>query len=61
MGFGLDKLTLEQDKYLNSCARGHGMWFDKGELSAVIRTAEADEDNPLVRFFRELEDDTARD
>ncbi len=46
---------------LDSCARGHGMWFDKGELSAVIRTAEADEDNPLVRFFRELEDDTARD
>lgn len=32
----------------------HGLWFDHGELGAVVRTAGADEDNLLARFFAEL-------
>jgi len=40
---------------LDRCPRGHGIWFDRGELRAVVRAAGADEDNVLARFFRDLE------
>lgn len=40
---------------LDRCGRGHGMWFDAGELSAVVRAAGAAEDNVLARFFNALE------
>ncbi len=39
---------------LDKCPRGHGLWFDAGELPAVVRAAGADEDNVLARFFGEL-------
>ena len=39
---------------LDKCPRGHGLWFDAGELPAVVRAAGADEDNVLARFLGEL-------
>ncbi len=42
---------------VDRCARRHGLWFDRGELRAVVRAAGAEEANPLVRFFGELATD----
>jgi Zn-finger nucleic acid-binding protein len=39
---------------VDRCARGHGLWFDSGELDAAVRAAGAEEDNVLARFFAEL-------
>jgi len=39
---------------LDRCTHGHGLWFDCGELGAVVDAAGADEDNVLARFFAEL-------
>ena len=39
---------------LDRCPRGDGLWFDRGELPAVVRAAGAAEDNVLARFFAEL-------
>jgi len=39
---------------LDVCPRRHGVWFDHGELSAVVAAAGAAEDNALVRFFGRL-------
>lgn len=39
---------------VDRCPRGDGLWFDRGELSAVVRAAGATEDNVLARFFAEL-------
>ncbi len=39
---------------VDRCRNGHGLWFDRGELRAVVRAAGADEDNVLARFFAEL-------
>lgn len=53
----LKKVTTpgRQPIELDRCPRGHGLWFDKGELSAVVRAAQADKDNLLARFFADLE------
>jgi Zn-finger nucleic acid-binding protein len=39
---------------VDRCPRGHGLWFDSGELQAVVKSAGAEEDNVLARFFGEL-------
>ena len=39
---------------VDRCPRGHGLWFDSGELQAVVAAAGAEEDNVLARFFGEL-------
>jgi len=36
---------------LDRCPVQHGLWFDKGELQAVVAAAGAGADNVLVRFF----------
>jgi len=52
----LSTATPDEDRIeLDICKRGHGIWFDKGELSAVIRAAGAEEDNLLARFFARLD------
>jgi len=40
---------------VDRCARGHGLWFDRGELSAAVQAAGADEENVLARFFEDLD------
>jgi len=40
---------------LDRCPRGHGLWFDRGELCAVVRAAGADEKNVLAKFLADLE------
>ena len=39
---------------VDRCPRRHGLWFDAGELEAVVAAAGADEGNVLARFFAEL-------
>ncbi len=39
---------------LDRCPREHGLWFDHGELSRLVRAAGPKEHNVLARFFAEL-------
>ncbi len=39
---------------VDRCGREHGLWFDKGELEAVVKASGATEQNVLARFFAEL-------
>ncbi len=39
---------------LDRCPRQHGLWFDRGELPAVVQAAGTAEDSILARFFAEL-------
>ncbi len=48
------KTESEPPIVLDRCPAEHGLWFDRGELEAVVATAGADQDNALVRFFAEL-------
>ena len=44
---------------IDRCPSAHGLWFDHGELRAVVRAAGADEGNVLARFLSDLEADKA--
>jgi hypothetical protein len=39
---------------LDRCPKEHGVWFDRGELPAVVEAAGAAKDNVLARFLAEL-------
>jgi Zn-finger nucleic acid-binding protein len=39
---------------LDRCPARHGIWFDRGELEAVVVAGGADSDNVLTRFFGKL-------
>jgi len=40
---------------VDRCRYRHGLWFDRGELQAVIQAAGADASNDLIRFLADLE------
>lgn len=42
---------------LDRCPAQHGIWFDRGELQAVVKAAGAAEENVLARLFARLEAD----
>ena len=44
----------EQRAVLDRCPRGDGLWFDRGELLAVVRSYADDEEREVARFFTEL-------
>jgi len=39
---------------VDRCSREHGLWFDHGELAAVVAAAGAERDNVLARFLGSL-------
>jgi len=47
---GHDKPTLLIDR----CAKGDGLWFDKGELSNIIARAELDEGNKIKQLLADM-------
>lgn len=39
---------------LDRCAKGHGLWFDRGEMKRVIENFQGGEGGAIARFFAEL-------
>lgn len=39
---------------LERCARGHGLWFDLGEMRTLITSFEEGEEGSVARFFSDL-------
>jgi len=48
------RLDTDPPIVVDRCSRGHGLWFDRGELPAVVAAAGADVDNILARFLADL-------
>jgi uncharacterized protein len=46
---------------VDRCPRRHGLWFDQGELEAVILAAGAGEQNVLAAFLADLEKQRKKD
>ena len=38
---------------IDKCVKGHGLWFDKGELKAVLELG-ADEENKVLNLLKEM-------
>ncbi|MBN1392415.1 MAG: zf-TFIIB domain-containing protein [Sedimentisphaerales bacterium] len=39
---------------IDECAKGHGLWFDKGELQDVLNRAELDKDNKIQKLLADI-------
>jgi len=39
---------------IDKCARGDGLWFDKGELYEIFSKAQLDEDNKISRLLADM-------
>jgi Zn-finger nucleic acid-binding protein len=39
---------------LDRCRRGHGLWFDKGELEQVISLFDKDDHHMVLKYLREI-------
>ena len=39
---------------IDTCPWGHGLWFDRGEMQAVMRSVAGGEEGEVARFFAEL-------
>ena len=47
---GLTEPALLIDK----CAKGHGLWFDQGELQDVLKVGSFDEENKIVNILTDM-------
>jgi len=39
---------------IDKCARGDGLWFDKGELQDILKTAQLDEDSKIQKLLADI-------
>ena len=58
-GKRMEKVRMRREPPLivDACARGHGLWFDRGELGQVIASSSRAEEaagQPVVRFLGEV-------
>lgn len=44
----------ESTLLIDKCAKGHGLWFDKGELQNIFDTAKLDDDNKIRQLLTDL-------
>ena len=39
---------------IDRCSRGDGLWFDKGELQDILKTAQLDKDNKIQKLLADM-------
>ncbi len=48
-------ITLSKPALLiDKCAKGHGLWFDQGELQDVLKAGSFDEENKIVNILTDM-------
>lgn len=52
----MEKVNVGKDQELliDSCKRGHGLWFDKGELSKIIEMGSREGENKVIELLKEM-------
>ena len=41
-------------KLIDKCQKGHGLWFDKGELQDIVKLGSFDEDNKVKQLLKDM-------
>jgi len=44
----------ESPLLLDKCAKGDGLWFDKGELQDILNTAQLDKDSKIQKLLADM-------
>ncbi len=53
----MKKIIVGQDKpalLIDKCPRGDGLWFDKGELTDILRAGSFDEENKVAKLLADM-------
>jgi Zn-finger nucleic acid-binding protein len=54
---GMEKIIVGRDKptiLIDRCAKGDGLWFDKGELNEITGRAKLDEGNKIKQLLADM-------
>ena len=51
----MDKVEYEDSQIIiDRCKNEHGLWFDKGELSSLLKQYESDQDNKVLSLLKNI-------
>jgi len=53
----MDKIIVtaaEKPLLIDRCGKGDGLWFDKGELKDILKTARFDEQNKVLQLLTDI-------
>jgi Zn-finger nucleic acid-binding protein len=52
----MNKVFVGNDKnvLIDKCRKGHGIWFDKGELHEVVKMGNTDKNNKVIQLLNEM-------
>jgi Zn-finger nucleic acid-binding protein len=48
------RVGVEAEVVIDRCPEGHGLWFDRGEMAAAIRSFAGEQAGAVARFFADL-------
>ena len=50
----MDKVEFEKSEIvIDRCIKGHGLWFDRGELKSLLKSAEK-QNNQIINLFQDV-------
>ncbi|MBK8947114.1 MAG: zf-TFIIB domain-containing protein [Ignavibacteriae bacterium] len=51
---GKTRVSDDKDIVLDECKRGHGLWFDKGEILEVIKEGSTNKNNKIINVLEDM-------
>jgi len=50
----MEKVLVQDKVVIDRCSRGHGLWFDRGELIQVLEMEQAEEEKKVIALLKEM-------
>ena len=50
----MEKVLVNDKVVIDRCIKGHGLWFDKGELLQVLQTDNAEGDGKVIEILQSM-------
>lgn len=47
-------VSIDKDIVLDECVKGHGLWFDKGEILEVIKEGSVNKENKIIQVLKDM-------
>lgn len=54
---GMNKTKIDagcKEIIIDRCGKGHGIWFDNGELLEIVKCYSKENDNKVIEFLRDM-------
>lgn len=50
----MEKVLVQDTVVIDRCTRGHGLWFDEGELLQVLEMESGDNDGKVIAILKDM-------